>query len=416
MIFLLLFLAVSHAANTLVVVRDMVDKTTYSQFLRDLKNRGHTLTFATASDSNLVISKYGVFEYDNVVLLSPNSKKIGDIGSKDVMEYLDAGRNLLVLVNKNAVKFFKNVAGNLGVEIRKNFVRDHFRRNELVDDSKNDTYITTRATIPSFGKPDLPIAYRGVAFAFKEKTQLGFHLLTGESTAYIPSATTSETGTQLGLVTSIQMRNNARITFVGSAELLSNEYTMMDIQVNGEKTKTGNRDFVKKAVAWTFQEHGKIRSRNAKHFLLDGSGPENPNRYTVKEMVRYEVLIEQFSLETNEWEPYVADDVQFQLVRLDPFIRLTLDTDGKGLYFLEFMLPDTFGIYKFIVDYKRIGLSYIYEETEASVRPLRHDQHDRFLVGAFPYYGAILSMLFGFLSFGFLFLHSESSKVKKKKD
>jgi len=126
--------------------------------------------------------------------------------------------------------------------------------------------------------------------------------------------------------------------------------------------------------------------------------------------------LEQYSLKTESWEPFVADDVQFQLVRLDPFIRTGLNTSGDGLYFLDFMLPDTFGIYKFIVDYKRLGLTYIHEETEASVRPLRHDQHARFLLCAFPYYGAIMSMIFGFVAFGFLFLHSEDVKEKAKSD
>ena len=69
-----------------------------------------------------------------------------------------------------------------------------------------------------------------------------------------------------------------------------------EVEVNGERTQTGNSEFVRQAVAWTFQEHGKLRARNAHHRLLDMSGPVNPNRYTVKEMVRYEVILEQYSL------------------------------------------------------------------------------------------------------------------------
>jgi len=419
MLLLLVVLAFSHATKTLIIVRDLVDKTTYSQFLRDLKNRGHELVFKTSTETPLVLSRYGVFDYDNLILLSPNSKKLGDINSKAVMEYLDSGRNLFCLVNKSPIKFYKNIAANLGIEIRRQFVRDHFNRNELVDDSKNDTFITSRATIPSFGETKFPIAYHGVTFTLKEKTQFAFHLLSAENTAYTndkKAESENEIGSSLGLVTSIQMRNNARITFVGSSELLSNEYAMMDVEVNAERSQTGNSAFVRRAVAWTFQEYGKIRSRNAHHRLIDMSGPVNPNRYTVKEMVRYEVMLEQYSLSSGSWEPYIADDVGFQLVRLDPFIRTTMESDGNGLYFYEFMLPDTFGIYKFLVDYKRIGLSYVYEQTEASVRPLRHDQHERFLLSAFPYYGAIMSMTVGFVTFGFLFLHSEEQSNKPKED
>lgn len=417
MLLFLLFLAFSHATKTLIIVRELVDKTTYSQFLRDLKNRGHELVFKTSTETPLVLARYGVYDYDNLILLSPNSKKLGDINSKAIMEYLDSGRNLFCLINNSPVKFYKNIAANLGIEIRRHYVRDHFHANELVEDSKNDTFITTRATLPSLDKPKFPIAYRGVAFTFKPQTQLGLHLLSAETTAYtthLNAVNKHESGTQLGLVTSVQMRNNARITLVGSGELLSNEYAMMDVKVNGKRTQTGNSEFLRQAVAWTFQEYGKIRSRDAMHRLLDLSGPVNPNRYTVKEIVRYEVVLEQYSLKMGSWEPYVADDVEFQLVRLDPFIRTRLETKGDGLYFLEFMLPDTFGIFKFVVDYKRIGLSYIYQETEASVRPLRHDQHDRFLISAFPYYGAIMSMIFGFVTFGFLFLHSEEAAKKLK--
>jgi len=417
MLLLLVFLALSHATKTLIIVRDLVDKTTYSQFLRDLKNRGHELVFKTSTETPLVLSRYGVYEYDNLILLTPNSKKLGDINSKAIMEYLDSGRNLLCLINDSPVKFYKNIAANLGIEIRRKLVRDHFNQNTLVQDSKNDTYITTRQVLSSFDSPQFPIAYRGVAFTFKSKTQLGVHLLTAESTAYstdLNAVNKHESGTALGLVTSIQMRNNARVTFVGSSELLSNEFAMMDVEVDGERTKTGNSAFVRQAVAWSFQEYGKLRSRDAMHRLLDMSGPVLPNRYTVKEMVRYEVVIEEYSYKTGEWDPYVASDVEFELVRLDPFIRTPLQTDGNGLFYLDFMLPDTFGIYKFMVDYKRVGLSYIYEETEASVRPLRHDQHDRFLIGAFPYYGAILSMIIGFVTFGFLFLHSEEAQKPKE--
>merc|ERR1711879_16162 len=217
---------------------------------------------------------------------------------------------------------------------------------------------------------------------------------------------------QVGLVTTVQTRKNARATFVGSLDMLSNQYSFMNVEVNGVKSGTDNRKFVNNMVSWAFKERGHIRTRDAKHFLLEEDEPTmNPNRYTIKQRVRYQVYIDEYDSASDSWKPYKGTDVQFQLVRLDPFIRTHLETDGTGLYFLEFTLPDTFGIFKFILDYKRQGYTYLYEETVASVRPLRHDQHARFLVSAYPYYTAMLSMMVGSFTFGFLFLYTKNPQI-----
>jgi len=342
---------------------------------------------------------------------APHRKKIGDLQSKNLMQFLDSGRNIFVALNENPSKMFKNTILSSGLEVQpKNFVADHFSNNELAKDSKNDSYIATKAVFgyPAVYNIENPIIYRGIGFNFKEKTQFALHLLTGESTSYNKKAH----GKTLGLVSSVQFRNNARITFCGSTEFLTNAFAIESVKVRGKESPSGNGEFVNQAVAWTFHEQGSLRTKNARHFLVDKSGPINPNRYTVMEKVRYEVFIEEYDIKSGEWKPYHADDVVFQLVRLDPFIRQTMSHDGNGLFFFEFTMPDTMGVYKFILDYQRKGWSYLYEELEASVRPLRHDQHPRFLVSAWPYYAAMLSMIFGFFIFSFLFLHTEPVKSK----
>jgi len=413
---LILSILLTNAQKTLVIIHDITDKTTFSNFLRQLKNRGHKLEFKSASESSIKLESFGQFHYDNLLVLSPTSKKLGDLSSKHLMSFLDSGRNVFLAINENPSKMFKNTILSSGLEVMpKSFVADHFSNNELAKDSKNDTYIATRAVFghPVVAEVENPVIFRGVGFNFKEKTQFGLHLLTGESTSY----NSKSHGKTLGLVSAIQLRNNARFTVCGSTEFLTNAFAIESVKVRGKESPSGNGAFVDQAVAWTFQERGAIRTRNARHFLVDLSGPMNPSRYTVTEKVRYEVIIEEYDITSGEWKPYQADDVVFQLVRLDPFIRQTMSHDGNGLFFYEFTLPDTYGVFKFILDYKRKGWSYLYEEVEASIRPLRHDQHDRFLVSAWPYYASMISMVLGFGIFSFLFLHSsEPQKSQEKED
>jgi len=74
-----------------------------------------------------------------------------------------------------------------------------------------------------------------------------------------------------------------------------------------------------------------------------------------------------------------------EFVRIDPFVRMTLD-DKNGHFEGKFKIPDVYGVFQFKVDYARKGLSRLYSTTQFSVRPLRHNQYERFIVSAYPYY------------------------------
>eukprot|EP00494_Astrolonche_serrata_P033011 UN33280 len=263
----------------------------------------------------------------------------------------------------------KTTADKMGIEVHsKELVRDHFTRTVYHNDYKNDTTFTTTA---AFGYPvnrelEYPILYQGIGMSLKSKTQFGIHLLTGEDTAYSKKGS----GKQLGLVSSLQMRNNARLTLVGSIDMLSNEFAAagLDVEINeGEDiTQTSNAVFNRDIIGWTFQERGRLRMRESRHYLLKEGENATPNPiiYTIKEEIRFEFILEEYIYDCQCWKPYLADDVQLQLVRLDPFIRTFMKHDDTGLYFLEFILPDHFGVFKLLVDYKRKGYSYVYEEIE----------------------------------------------------
>ena len=169
--------------------------------------------------------------------------------------------------------------------------------------------------------------------------------------------------------------------------------------------------------SWSFGERGILKISNVTHHLQKDDTTINPTRYRIKDLVRYSANIEEYRLSCDCYVPFTEDDVQFEFVRLDSFIRQFIEHDNKGKYEIDFMLPDVFGIYKFTINYKRKGWGYIDSETLVSVRPFRHDEYQRFLVTAYPYYLGSASMIIGFIVFTFVFLFGtiKGSRSSRKK-
>jgi oligosaccharyltransferase complex subunit beta len=61
--------------------------------------------------------------------------------------------------------------------------------------------------------------------------------------------------------------------------------------------------------------------------------------------------------------PFNGTDVQLEFVRIDPFVRITMKNKGGQLE-AQFLVPDTYGIYKFIIDYNRVGYTHLFSATQ----------------------------------------------------
>lgn len=97
------------------------------------------------------------------------------------------------------------------------------------------------------------------------------------------------TGSQLGLVSTLQARNSARFALVGSAEMLTNKW--FDAKVKsadgGKAVSTWNREFAKRVTGWTFKEIGVLRVNWIEHHLNEAGEPSesNPKIYRIKNNV-----------------------------------------------------------------------------------------------------------------------------------
>lgn len=130
------------------------------------------------------------------------------------------------------------------------------------------------------------------------------------------------------------------------------------------------------------------------------------NTYRVKDHLEYMVDIYEYDHKINQWKPYLTDDLQVEFVMMNPYVRqqMKMLSPSKPTYHISFRAPNKFGVFKFIVDYKRIGYSYLDISTKVPLRPYNHNEYERFLPTAFPYYAGVFCILTGFLIFTIIFL------------
>lgn len=163
---------------------------------------------------------------------------------------------------------------------------DHFNYDTLSANEKHDVLLLAP---PSASRKDVKVffaARRLIAFPRAVAQELGASspLLTqivhAPDTAYSynpkEEAETVEepfaVGSQISLVSSMQARNSARFTILGSAEALENTWFDAKVKAQGRKeVQTSNREFAKHLSAWTFMETGVLKVGKVEHHLSTGS-------------------------------------------------------------------------------------------------------------------------------------------------
>jgi oligosaccharyltransferase complex subunit beta len=67
-----IYVAANESRRVLVLVDHLGIRETHSTYFKLLKDNGFQLTFKTADDSSLSLSKYGDFLYEHLILFSPS--------------------------------------------------------------------------------------------------------------------------------------------------------------------------------------------------------------------------------------------------------------------------------------------------------------------------------------------------------
>jgi oligosaccharyltransferase complex subunit beta len=421
------YVTASENKRVLVLVDHLGIRESHSTYFKLLKDNGFQLTIKTADDASLSLSKYGEYLYENLVLFSPSVAEFGgNISSKAIIDFIDAGGNVLVAANSDISEPIREIAGECGIEFsdEKTYVIDRFN-SDVNDDGRNtliavdtDNLISNKLIVGN-SKYGAPLLYKGIGMTAESENPLLLNVLTASSTAFTYKLDEKLTeyphsvGKLTLLISALQARNNARVVFIGSLDFFSNSFFDASVEksINGKKLeKCGNEDLSVALSLWAFKEKGVLRVKSISHHKANEKSA--PNAYTINENIVYTIEIEEYS--NGKWGPFKGDDVQLEFVRLDPFVRQTL-INKNGKLEARFKVPDVYGIFKFVVEYNRVGYTHLFTSTQVSVRPLEHTQYERFIPAAFPYYLSSFSMIITVFFFSFIMLyHRDQAKLVKK--
>lgn len=405
----------------LILLDNFATRETHSTFFKSLKSRNFQITYKLADDPELALSKYNEYAFDHLVLFCSNVLEFGgSVSTKTIVDFIDAGGNVLVGANSQLSEPIKEIAGECGVEFsdEDTFVIDRFnvdvnddgRGTLIVSDVEN--LINNKIIVGDKAKQGSPLLYRGIGMTVDSENPLLIEILTGSPTSYTHNPDTTITdyphtiGKSTLLISALQARNNARVMFVGSLDFFSNDFFESSTQKAGNSKKfdkSGNEDLAGSLSEWLFKERGVIRVASVDHHLV--GNVKTPSSYQIKQNMAYSIKIEE--IKNGKWEAFKATDVQLEFIMLDPYIRTNLKPTPTGQFQTQFIIPDVYGVFKLNVDYSRTGLTHLFSSTQVSVRPLEHTQYERFIVAAYPYYASSGAMILGVFLFSFVQLYHQ---------
>ena len=121
-----------------------------------------------------------------------------------------------------------------------------------------------------------------------------------------------------------------------------------------------------------------MRATNLRHNKKGTSCPRekpliecpNPENYKIEDHVEFYIDLEQKI--DGKWHPFDAKDIQLQFIMLEPYYSVMLEREDAGdasvaTYSYKFRVPDRLGIFRFVIDYRRYGLTFLDEQCEVSV-------------------------------------------------
>ncbi|KAL7068372.1 putative dolichyl-diphosphooligosaccharide--protein glycotransferase [Cryptosporidium serpentis] len=428
----------------------------FFDFFKELRYKGHNITFQSlttkSGPQDIKLDLYGKMKYHNIIifdLIEPEHKSTFSMSLlKHLLNFVDNGNNILVftdtsdksnsIIPTSMMRRFAKECAEIEFHPSNSYLVD-IVGNQLNEYNQNcissPNCLDSKAIFSSDTCNGKEITYCGIGFVIKSYlTPLSFPLLKATDTtmAFLTNSATrsnkllgnllySSGNNEIGLVVSMQARNGARVTFSGDGYLCSNDRYM----INGN-----NKPFCNDIASWTFQKRGLIKLSNIQsHKIEDVSNSRPISRYDDRKDADVEYTVGDFinfSAEfyhniNDKWEPYPYNDIQLELTMLNPYIRTGLQHKNDGdishtIFHTNIKVPEVFGIYKFVINHKRIGYNYILYESLVTIRSFRHDQNQRLLISAYPFYTSFLLTLTLFIFFVIIFVFIIDNSKKSKLD
>lgn len=392
---------------------------THSLFFEHVRKMGsgnHTLEFKLISGSpneDVKLQQFEKYYYDNIILMAPSVRSFGkEVKVKDLLDFVDGQHNIMVFASADSRKVVRDIANEFGVDFED---YGYHMEGGVAPKTGSHAGLTRTAWSSSlfeplervFTKLTRPVLFEdgiGALLDNHENNKHVFPILRADPGSFSTNPNTpadkskfgSVSGQQLTLVAGYQTLYNQRVSLSGSMKMCSNEAMLAnrDPEADYSIESSPNYKLCTELVEWNLQERGVIRVDNVRHNKIgDERGGSNPENY--KRQVDIEYFVDINHKVNGEWVPYVSDDVQFQFFMLDPYYQVAMTQPDKSsaTYTYQFKTPWRLGIFKFIVDYKRYGMTYIDNRMEVSVIQLRHDEFPRYEVTGYPYYTNVFVMM-----------------------
>lgn len=422
--------------NSVLVIGDTpAVKDTHSLIIKALKSAGRAVTFKSGESKTLPLESDGEYLYDGVVLLAPRSGLQSKLPVSQLITFVDSGRDLFVATSSGYSSFSHKVAEALGIDLDS-------RDNEMVDfqhtvndlGTKNQSFIRAGgwATTP-FAKEKTAsdasaVVFRGAGATLFKDNELVQPLIWGSGSSFGRPASRTRTplskvprvaGSGSLLAAAVCTRAGSRGTWFGSIDALSDEI----MQTAGG----GHAEAMKRLVQWAVSDTGVLRVTRVAHGrVADGGakGEGGPADYRVKDVIEFMIQVEIWDGNSGKWVGFQTDDIQVEFIMMNPWVRtrLHLTNASLGIYKAKIQVPDQIGVYKFKVEYVRRGVSPIFLEKVIPVRPYLHNEYERFIHMASPYYASAFSMLAGVFLMGLALLYggddgwADANGIREKDD
>jgi len=320
----------------------------------------------------------------------------------------------MILATNGESKWAKDLAYECGVKVSEIAVKDRFPPSSGENvaapwPSASENIVGGKPSAEAF------VSYSGVSTELTPEAigMGGVRVLQAAVTSY--QSKSSVSGSKIGLISSVQMLNNARVTVTGSVrqfdDSLQGSNDLFNIRLSSWTFADAS---ILRVVSWGHRKHdGSSAEKQVKHARhLESNLPRShfpdpewgpdAKLYRIRDEIDYKIAIEELGFE-GKWKPFVTNDLQLEFAMLDPYQRRTLTHLGNGQYATTFMLPDQYGTFAFRLVYNRPGLSRLRILDSVNVRPFRHDEYERFIPAAYPYYAAVAVVMVGFLVFSIAF-------------
>lgn len=423
----------SSQKKTLVLLENWHYKDTHSLFWNQLKQMGYDIDFKMIDDNDIKLTYFGEYLYTNIIYMASSfneeASKQNEIKIPNLLKFIDEGHDILIFADKHAGNFIRKFSNEFGVDFDdynsriKDSLYIHKHKDDLHKDlinSKNDEIVITQNVIdvPIITKhPQGYILYEGIGMDLDPQNQYVFPILKADENSYSINPLTKEVfanGDKIKLVSGYQARNNRRVVISGSTNICSDKFYYLS-NVNGNKIENSpNAKFCQDMLNWNFQRTGVLKFENVRHNRK--SDGQSLSTYRIKDELEYYIDIYEYDYKNDLWKPYITDDLQIEFIMMNPYYinQLKLIDLNKPTYTVSFKSPEKHGVFKFIVDYKRVGYSYVFSSTKIPLRPFHHNEYARFLPCAYPYYLSVFAVLGSFALFSILFLYGSNSEKKNE--